>query len=267
MVHRKKLTSQGNKRYFNNLYGGKFPLMRNRMDRHTMVLMAPQSDSGGTSILARQVPQSIRFLRELGVRGPRIAGIFGETADSIRHIDNRAYAKAAANLTPILIDKKGLALLRLNIRGIRLRTKQDLDQAEADIWAIFQSHQSVGLEEGYEALLAMLPSVANARHGKALKVRLLLEEKLAWFALPLGRIETALGHAGGAMRAACKAFRESAGEKAYLLRYAEAALIASICLQKLHEPERAFAFIRATDEANRAAGQLPGSEHLRQRGA
>jgi hypothetical protein len=52
-----------------------------------------------------------------------------------------------------------------------------------------------------------------------------------------------------------------------LIPYGESALVASICLQKMHRPEQAFAYIKAADEANIAAGQLPGSEHLRQRGA
>jgi len=51
------------------------------------------------------------------------------------------------------------------------------------------------------------------------------------------------------------------------MRYGESALVASICLQKMHRPERSFAFIKAADEACIAAGQLPGSEHFRQRGA
>src|ERR1019366_113911 len=80
-------------------------------------------------------------------------------------------------------------------------------------------------------------------------------------------IETALTHTQRAMRSARKAFRESAGESGYLLRYGEAALVASICLHKMHKPERAIAFIRAADEANQALGQRPGSEHLRQYGA
>ena len=78
--------------------------------------------------------------------------------------------------------------------------------------------------------------VANARHGQALRIRLLIEEKLAWFALPLNRIDEALRHARRAMRFAVKALRESAGEKGYLLRYVESALVASICLQKMHSP-------------------------------
>jgi hypothetical protein len=241
--------------------------------------MATQSNSGNNLILARQVPQAIRFLRRyLRIRAAHIAGIFGETPDNIRHIDNRSYADVSAAAMPPDIESDDLGLLqftpegrlaqyRRNIQGIRLRSKQDLAQAEANVWAIFRNHQSLGMEEGYEALLAMLPGVANARHGQALRVRLLIEEKLAWFSLPLGRIKTALSHSQNAMNTALDAFRESAGEKGYLLRYGEAALIASICLQKLHEPERAFAFIRAADNANRAVGQLPGSEHLRQRGA
>jgi tetratricopeptide (TPR) repeat protein len=157
--------------------------------------------------------------------------------------------------------------VRRNLQGIRLRTKQDLDQAEQAVWAIYRSHQSVGFEEGYEALLSLRPTVANARHGQALRVLLLIEEKLAWFALPLGRIEMALDHAERAMDRAVEAFKESAGAKDYLLRYGEAALVASVCLQKLHQPELSLSFIRAADEANIAIGDLPGSEHLRQRGA
>jgi hypothetical protein len=34
----------------------------------------------------------------------------------------------------------------------------------------------------------------------------------------------------------------------------------------MHLPEESLKYIRAADEANEAAGQLPGSEHLRQRG-
>jgi hypothetical protein len=177
----------------------------------------------------------------------------------------------------LILDPKILALLRLsdlerqaqfrrNIQGIRLRSKQDLEQVEVSVWEIFRSHQSVGLEEGYETLLAMLPGVANARHGDALKVRLLMEEKLAWFALPLGRVEAALAHARWAMVLALNAFRESAGKKGYLFRYGEAALVASVCLQKMHQPEQALAFIKVADDANLAAGAVPGSEHLRQRG-
>jgi hypothetical protein len=224
------------------------------------------------------MPQAIRFLRKLDVPATRLAGILGETADNIRHIDNRAYADSPVQTDPIGFDRDDFALLQLsseareaqlrrNIQGIRLRSKQDLDQVEATVWAIFDSHRSVGLEEGYETLLAMLPGVANARHGNALKVRLLIEEKLAWFALPLKRIETALDHAQRAMNLAVEAFQESAGARSYLLRYSEAALVASICVQKLHQPNRAFALIQLADEANIAAGQLPGSEHLRQRGA
>jgi len=240
-----------------------------------MVMQSPPDQPG---IRARQVPQSIRFLRRLGVPATRIAGIFGESADNIRHIDSRSYIEGTASASPAALDQDDLALLKLspaerkaqfrrNIQGIRLRSKQDLDQVEDTVWAIFRNHQSVGLEEGYDSLLVMLPGVANARHGSALKVRLLIEEKLAWFALPLGWTETALAHAERAMRLATEAFRESAGEKGYLLRYTESALVASICLQKIHLPERAFEFIQAADDANIAAGQLPGSEHLRQRGA
>lgn len=241
--------------------------------------MAKESNSGSNLILARQVPQAIRFLREhLRVRATRIAGIFGETPDNIRHIDSRSYADVPAAATPPDVENDDLALLRLtpegrlakhrrNMQCIRLRTKQDLAQAEANVWAIFRNHQSVGMAEGYEALLAMLPGVANARHGQTLKVRLLLEERLAWFALPLDRIDIAFAHSQDAMNTALAAFRESAGERGYLLRYGEAALIASICLQKLHRPRQAITFIRAADNANIALGQYPGSEHLRQRGA
>jgi hypothetical protein len=69
------------------------------------------------------------------------------------------------------------------------------------------------------------------------------------------------------MEAAVEAYRESAGSKEYLLRYGEAALVASICSQKMHVPQNALRFIRVADEANIIAGELPGSEHLRQRGA
>lgn len=240
--------------------------------------MVKQSSTDRTGIHARQVPQSVRFLRELGVPATRLAGIFGESADNIRHIDSRSYKDEPNTPKPSGFDKDDLALLRLSpderkaealrqIQGLRLRSKQDLDQVEAAVWAIFQNHKSVGLEKGYEALLLIVPSVANARHGQALRVRLLIQEKLAWFALPLNLIDSALRHARRAMRLAVKAFRESGGEKGYLLRYGEAALISSICLQKMHDPENAFAYIRAADEANIAAGQLLGSEHFRQRGA
>jgi hypothetical protein len=240
--------------------------------------MVKQSDTDQIGIRARQVPQSVRFLRALGVRATLLARIFGDSADNIRHIDSRSYKDEWANPKPAVLDGDDLALLRLSpdarkaealrqIQGLRLRSKQDLDQVEASVWAIFQNHKSVGLEEGYDALLLILPGVANARHGQALRVRLLIEEKLAWFALPLNLIDQALRHARHAMRLAVRAFRESAGAKDYLLRYGESALVASICLQKMHKPERSFAFIKAADEACIAAGQLPGSEHLRQRGA
>jgi hypothetical protein len=236
------------------------------------------SDSDPAGIHARQVPQSIRFLRSLGIPATQLAGIFGESADYIRHIDSRAYKATKPTSLPAFPEWDDLALLRLtdeerrkqvrrNLQGIRLRTKQDLDQAEQAVWAIYRSHQSVGFEEGYEALLSLRPTVANARHGQALRVLLLIEEKLAWFALPLGRIEMALDHAERAMDRAVEAFKESAGAKDYLLRYGEAALVASVCLQKLHQPELSLSFIQAADEANIAIGDLPGSEHLRQRGA
>lgn len=241
--------------------------------------MVKQSSTDHTGIRARQVPKSIRFLRALGVPATRLAGIFGDGADNIRHIDSRSYKdKPPPNPRPPVVGRDDLALLRLSpderkaealrlIQGLRLRSKQDFDQVEATVWAIFQNHKSVGLEEGYDALLLILPGVANARHGQALRIRLLIEEKLAWFALPLNRIDEALRHARRAMRFAVKALRESAGEKGYLMRYGESALVASICLQKMHRSECSFAFIKAADEACIAAGQPPGSEHLRQRGA
>jgi tetratricopeptide (TPR) repeat protein len=155
---------------------------------------------------------------------------------------------------------------RLNLAGLRLRSKTDLEAAEALIWQVFRSHLSVGFEDAFETLITMLPSVANARYGQAHRVKLLIHEKLAWFALQLNRIDASLGHARTAMESALEAFRESAGNKEYLLRYGEASLVASICLQKMHLPEESLKYIRAADEANEAAGQLPGSEHLRQRG-
>jgi len=240
--------------------------------------MVQQSDTGQTGIRARQVPQSIRYLRALGVPATRLAGIFGESADNIRHIDKRSRTDPPPHPVPSPLDRDDLALLRLtpdereaqlrrNIQGLRLRSKQDLVQVEASVWAILQSHQNVGVKDGYEALLVMLSGVANARHGQALRVRLLLEEKLAWFALQLEMIEEAFLHGKRAMNLARDAFRESAGVKDYLLRYSEAALVASICLQKMHRPESSFVFIDAADEANISAGQVAGSEHLRQRGA
>jgi len=240
--------------------------------------MVKPSSTDQIHIRARQVPRSVRFLRALYVPATRLAGIFGESADNIRHIDSRSYKEEPNTPKPATFDREDFALLSLSpdermaeairqIQGLRLRSKQNLDQIEATVWAIFQNHKSVGLEQGFDALLLILPGVANARHGQALRIRLLIEEKLAWFALPLNRIDQALRHARRSMKLAIRAFRESAGDKSYLLRYGESALVASICLQKMHRPEQAFDFIKAADEVNIAAGQLPGSEHLRQRGA
>lgn len=239
--------------------------------------MVEQSGTDQIDIRAHQVPQSIRLLRRLGVPATRLAGIFGDTADNIRQIDSRAQKATTPQVRPVALQNEDLALTRLselermaqrrrNLHAIRIRTKQDFDLVESTVWTIFQNHKSVGPNVGYETLLAMLPSVANARHEQALRVRLLIEEKLAWFALPLNRIGVALAHARSAMRLARRAFRESAGDKQYLLRYSESALVASVCLQKMRQPEQAFAFIKAADDACEAAGELPGSEHLRQRG-
>jgi hypothetical protein len=134
-----------------------------------------QRSSDQTGIRARQVPASIRFLRALDVPAPRLAYIFGESADNIRHIDSRSYRDERIVPQPLALPVNTLALLQLtadertaqsrrNIQCIRLRSKQDLAQVEATVWAVFQGHKSVGLAEGYEAILAMLPSVANARH-------------------------------------------------------------------------------------------------------
>jgi len=240
--------------------------------------MVQQSDTDQTGIRAHRVPQSVRYLRALGVPATRLAGIFGESADNIRHIAIRSRTAPPPYPARLPFDRDDLALLRLtpkereaqfrrNVQGLRLRSKQDLAQVEANVWAILQSHRNVGLKDGYAGLLVMVSGVANARHGHALRVRLLLEEKLAWFALQLEMIQAALAHAQHAMDLAQEAFRESAGVKDYLLRYSEAALVASICLQKMHRPESSFAFIDAADDANITAGQVVGSEHLRQRGA
>jgi hypothetical protein len=235
--------------------------------------------SGKLRLRAHRVPKAIKLLRKLGVPATRIASAFGEDADNIRHIDIRAYGGTAAqNPEPISLTKEDLQLAklgqeerarqaRLNLAGLRIRSKLDLERTESLVWEIFRNHKSIGFEDAYEALILMLPGVANARYGQARRVKLLIHEKLAWFAMPVGRIKKALGHACSAMEAAVEAFRESAGNKEYLLRYGEAALVASICMQKLQAPQAALRFIRAADEANVAAGQLPGSEHLRQRGA
>src|SRR5258707_18214 len=112
--------------------------------------MVKQSGTDQTGIRARQVPASIQFLRALGVPAMRLASIFGESADNIRHIDSRAYKDELATSHPATVDRDDLALLRLSaaerkaqvrliLRGIRLRSKQDLDQVEAAAWAIFQN--------------------------------------------------------------------------------------------------------------------------------
>jgi hypothetical protein len=236
-------------------------------------------DSGKQGFRAHRVPKAIKLLRELEVPSTRIANAFGDDADNIRHIDNRSYREKAVEILELVSftkDDLRLAKLgqderarraRLNLAGLRIRTKVDLERTEALVWQIFRNHQSIGFEEAYETLIVMLPGVANARYGQARRVKLLIHEKLAWFAMPMGRIKKALGHARTAMEAAVEAYRESAGSNEYLLRYGEAALVASICSQKLHAPQNALRFIRAADEANVIAGQLPGSEHLRQRGA
>src|SRR5436305_413760 len=120
--------------------------------------MVKQSGTDQTGIRARQVPQSVRFLRALSVRATCLAGILGDSADNIRHIDGRSYKDERANPKPPYLEGDDLALLRLSpdarkaqalrqIQGLRLRSKQDLDQVEASVWAIFQNHKSVGLEE------------------------------------------------------------------------------------------------------------------------
>lgn len=222
---------------------------------------------------------AVRFLRRLDVSAVRIACAFSDTPDNIRHIDNRAYlSQAKSYIAPDAPTKDDLRLVklsqkqreqqaRLNLQGLRIRTKDDLAHTESIVWQIFRSHLSIGFEQAYEALHAMLSGVANARYGQALRVKLLIHEKLAWFAMPLGRLQTALRHSRIAMKCSIEALRESAGNKEYLLRYGESGLVASLCLQKLHVPEEAFKLIRLADEANRAAGHLPGSEHLRQYGS
>jgi hypothetical protein len=225
--------------------------------------MAEQDHDGKQGLRAHRVPKAIQLLRKLGVPSSRIAFAFGDDADNIRHIDNRAYGgRVAQDRGPVSFTEEDLRLAkltedqrarkaRLNLEGLRIRTKLDLEHTEALVWQIFRSHKSIGFEEAYEALMVILPGVANARYGQARRVKLLIHEKLAWFAIPMGRIQRALHHACTAMEAAVEAFRESAGNREYLLRYGEAAL----------------RFIQVADEANIVAGQLPGSEHFRQRGA
>jgi hypothetical protein len=241
--------------------------------------MAEQDHDGKQGLRAHRVPKAIQLLRKLGVPSSRIAFAFGDDADNIRHIDNRAYGgRVAQDRGPVSFTEEDLRLAkltedqrarkaRLNLEGLRIRTKLDLEHTEALVWQIFRSHKSIGFEEAYEALMVILPGVANARYGQARRVKLLIHEKLAWFAIPMGRIQRALHHACTAMEAAVEAFRESAGNREYLLRYGEAALVASICSHKLHAPQDALRFIQVADEANIVAGQLPGSEHFRQRGA
>jgi hypothetical protein len=241
--------------------------------------MAKRVHIGEQNLHAHRFPKAIQLLRRLGVPSARIAMAFGDDADNIRHIDNRAYGKSAVqNQEPVSFTKDDLRLAkltedqrarraRLNLAGLRIRTKLDLERTETLVWQIFRNHESIGFEDGYEALIAILPGVANARYGQARTVKLLIHEKLAWFAMPMGRIQKALRHARTAMETAVEAFRDSAGNREYLLRYGEAALVASVCSQKLHAPKDAFRFIELADEANVIAGQLPGSEHLRQRGA
>ncbi len=238
-----------------------------------------QGGNSGKSIRASQIAQAVQLLRKLRVSAVRIAAVLEDTPDNIRHIDRRSYAgQPTSILGPVQLTSEDLTLVRLNeeqrakqarlnMQGIRIRTKQDLDAIEAMVWQIVRNHTSIGFEEAYEALLAMLPGVANARYGQARRIKLLIYERLAWFVMPMGETKLALKHARAAMRIAVEAFRESAGDKQYLLRYGEAALVASICLQKQHYPKASIKFIEAADRANEAAGQLPGSEHLRQRGS
>lgn len=239
--------------------------------------MVKQSVSGQFGIRARQFPQAIRFLRALDVPASRLAGIFNTTSDNIRHIDSRAYSAIQASFAPPLLDgddrqllklseARRLAQVRRNLQGIRLRSKADSKLAEETVWAISQNHRTAHLKEGYAALRLLLPSTANAQHGHGLYVRLLLQERLGWFALNLNLIDEALVHERAAMELALTAFRESAGEKSYLLRYSEAALIASVCSQKRHNPRASHSFIKAANDAHEAANMVPGSEHLRQFG-
>ncbi len=238
-----------------------------------------QGDNPGRSIRASQISQAVQLLRKLRISAVRIAAVLEDTPDNIRHIDNRAYAKQPVSiLGPVKLTEEDVALARLseeqrakqarlNMQGIRIRAKLDLDAIEATVWQIVRNHTSVGFEEAHEALLARLPGVANARHGQARRIKLLIHERLAWFLMPIGETKLALRHAKAAMKIAVEAYRESSGDKQYLLRYGEAALVASICLQKQHYPKASMRFIEEADRANIAAGQLPGSEHLRQRGS
>ncbi len=241
-------------------------------------ILGDVGDDDTKRLHAHEIPQAVRFLRkDLKVRAMHIASVLGETPENIRQLTRRTRAYGAAE-QPLALEEDDIELLDLNdaqrgaeakrrTQGVRIRTKHDLDLTERDVWAIFQNHQAVGLKEGYDALLLVRPCVAHARHADALRVRLLIEEKLAWFAQALGDTQQAFIYARAAMSLALDAFRESGGEKQYLLRYGEAALVASICLQKMHLPALAFPYVRAADEANEAVGQKPGSEHLRQRGA
>ena len=237
-----------------------------------------QSDIDQSNLRAHRFPQAIRFLRALGVPATRLAGIFDDSADNVSHIRRRASQTLPLRDRPELLEKDDWELLRLtteqrsaqvrrNLQGIRLRTKADWQHLEQAIWSIFRKYGNHHLEDGYSALRLMRPSAANARRGHALVVRLLLEERLAWFALNLHAIDDALASSKCAMQLALEAFRESAGDKTLLHRYGEAALIASICLQKKHAPRASHRFIKAADAANIAAGLRPGSEHLRQLGA
>lgn len=239
--------------------------------------MVKQSGSDQSGIRARQFPQAIRFLRATGVPATRLAGIFGTAADNIRHIDSRAYRPDISTAQSPTLTEDDRRLLRLsseartarvrrNLQGIRLRSITDWEQAEQSIWAIWQKHRSTQIRDGYEALRVLQPSTANALHGQALGVRLLLQERLGWFALNLNQIDDALNHAQDAMRLALMAFRESAGARGYLLRYSEAALVASVCLQKRQSPKASHDFIKAAIDANEAAGVIPGSEPFRQLG-
>lgn len=225
-------------------------------------------------IRAHHLPQSIRFLREHGVRATRIAAAFGDSPANINQIFHRAKSQVASRsiqFQQLKIDTSPddpdqQIVQELNRESFAPRLWRRYEELISHIKEVRAAHSGTDFAQGYALLNRLRPELANARNLPALWAKSVLYENLAWFAMQMGRSRVSLALAKTSLQIARRLYNDSLQQRSYLIQLGDAALVASVSASASQNPHTTLRYIHFANEAKFAAEGRLGSEHLRQEG-
>lgn len=219
---------------------------------------------------------AIEWLMNVGVSSPRLATLFGTSAENIRQLKYSAPRHREPSLIAFVPDLDLVPSTNIH-RGVGIRSHREilrrstkasptLNWLAEQVDTRFESNQQqYQFLRGAHSLLLLKQKLGHVSEGRRLAMAGVLEQKIAWFFVHSGFTRSAVNHASRSLWLLQAAYYRL-GRQDDVREFIKALLILSHANLLAGRPTAALQLLDIGRHAADSIGAQPGSDYYRQRG-